>query len=131
MSFRETENRPLALVAMLVCLGMGVWLRFDYALGHHHPRHIASSHAGDYLERAQDLLARGADRDLADTIWPPGTSALWAVWSALDSSQELAALGNALASVAVVLLTAACAALLAGARAGWLALALASLHPGF
>jgi hypothetical protein len=114
----------------IACFVVGSWLRIDY-LRDHHPRHYASSDAADYLERAQAWLAVGATERIDDTIWPPGTPALLALLSALDPGQELGAYGNALAGLLVVLLTAASVSMIAGKRAGWIALALAALHPGF
>ncbi|HET6332490.1 MAG TPA: phospholipid carrier-dependent glycosyltransferase, partial [Polyangiales bacterium] len=115
----------------LACCALGAWLRVDYALFHHHLRHRASSDALLYLERAQELLQRGAVPNLPATIWPPGTSALWAVLSAVDPAQQLTAAWSAAASILVMPLTAAIAGLLAGPRAAWIALAIAALHPGF
>jgi hypothetical protein len=125
-----TGGRTLA-TACSACGVLGALLRLDYALGHHHLRHRASSDALEYLERAQLWLRPGASAELSATIWPPGTSALWAVLSALDPSQGAAAVANALGSLLVMPLTAAMAGLLAGARAAWIALALSALHPGF
>jgi hypothetical protein len=124
------RGRTLASACGL-CGVLGAVLRLDYALGHHHLRHRASSDALEYLERAQQWLRPGSLPELRATVWPPGTSALWALLSALDPSQGAAAAANALASLLVMLLTAAMAGLLAGPRAGWIALALAALHPGF
>jgi hypothetical protein len=115
----------------LACCALGTWLRIDYALFHHHLRHRASSDAFQYLERAMDLLQRGAVPNMPATIWPPGTSALWAALSAIDPSQQVSAAWNAAASILVMPLTAAAAGLLAGSRAAWIALAIAALHPGF
>jgi hypothetical protein len=118
-------------IASLACCVLGAWLRIDYALFHHHLRHRATSDALLYLERAQDLLQRGAVPELPATIWPPGTAALWATLSAIDPSQQLTAAVNTGASILVMPLTAAIAGLLAGRRAAWIALAIAALHPGF
>ncbi|HKU43554.1 MAG TPA: hypothetical protein VJR89_35570 [Polyangiales bacterium] len=125
---RKVSWRSLAIAA---CAMAGVFLRVHYALVQHHPRHYVSSDAAAYLERAEKLIAIGARVDLSDTIWPPATSGLWALFSALDASQQLLALWNAAASVLVMLLTAASAALLLGRAAGGIALVLASVHFGF
>lgn len=118
-------------IVSLGCFALGAWLRVDYALFHHHLRHRATSDALLYLERAEELLQRGAVPNLPATIWPPGTSALWAALSAIDPSLQLTAAWNAAASMLVMPLTAALAGLLAGPRAAWIALAIAALHPGF
>lgn len=129
----EWLRKPRSRIAnvSLAFAAIGTWLRLDYALGHHHLRHHASSDAFAYLERAQELIQLGARPNLPATIWPPGTSALWALLSAFDPSQALSAFWNACASIAVMPLTAAIAGLLAGPRAAWIALAIAALHPGF
>jgi hypothetical protein len=130
-SLRSLTRGWTLATACGACGVLGAALRLDYAIGHHHLRHRASSDALEYLERAQRWLQPGAQPELGATIWPPGTSALWTLSSALDPSQSVAAAGNALASLLVMLLTAAMAGLFAGTRAAWIALAIAALHPGF
>jgi hypothetical protein len=124
-------RRFAAIALCTIAVGVGVLVRVQYALGHHHPRHYAFSDAASYLETAQRQLDPGPQPNMADTIWPPGTAALWALVLAFDPSLGLGALVNLLSSLAVMLLTAASAARLAGRKTAWIALSIAALHLGF
>lgn len=110
---------------------LGVAARAYYALVSHHPRHFVVSDGRAYVEHAQRLLTSPRAQGLGDTIWPPGASGIWALSLARDPSLGGVALLSLLASVCVVALVASSARRVAGARAGHVALILASAHFGY
>jgi hypothetical protein len=119
----------LPVLAVFVAL-FGAIARIAYALIIHHPRHHATSDAYEYIALAHRFLDSPQTQTLSDTIWPPGTSAVWALLFSVDGSLSVLAIANVVASMAVVVLIASSAHLAAGTRAGWWALIFASLHFG-
>jgi hypothetical protein len=125
-----TVDRLLAAVASLAYAG-GVAGRAVYILAKHHPRHHAGSDARDLLDAANRLLEPGAVQTIGDTIWPPGTPSLLALFTLADASLGAAAWLQFVLSCLVPLLVAHTTLLVAGRRAAFVGLALASLHLGF
>src|SRR4029079_11643183 len=98
---------------------------------HHHPRHFVRSDALPILALAQVLADPTAQQQFLHTIWPPGASAFFALNLVFDPTLGSAAGWQFVLSSLVPLLVAQAARWAHGARAGWIALALASLHFGF
>jgi hypothetical protein len=119
----------LATTALLVYVASTV-VRFWYVLVQHHPRHHVTSDAGLLVGLAERLVAAPATQTLSDTIWPPGTSSVLGALMAFDPSLGVAAFVQAAVGVLVPLLIAHATSVALGRRAGWVALALASVHFG-
>jgi hypothetical protein len=115
---------------------VGVWLlgvaaRCIYVLRLHHPRHYVVTDVRQLIDLAQKLIDAPASQAVSDTIWPPGTSAILAVLLARDPTGGIAADFQLLLSCLLPLLVAHTAYLIGGRKLAAVALALASLHPGF
>ncbi len=125
-----------ARVPLPAALGLGAWVagvvaRFSYIFHAHHPRHHVGSDAMPITALAEQLADPAGQQQFFHTIWPPGASAFYALASLLDPTYGLAALGHWLLSSLAPLFIGHAAFLVHGARAGFIALALASLHFGF
>lgn len=120
--------RLLALrSAAAVAFVLGVWLRWEYTLVLHHPRHSIFSDGMPITELAELLADPGGAQKCFHTVWPPGAPAYLALTIPFDPTLGWAAFGLFVASCAVPLLVASTARRIYGPRAGWIALILASL----
>jgi hypothetical protein len=126
----DLRTLALELTASAVYVG-GIAARARYVLVAHHPRHHATTDAGDLLEVATRLLDNGGAQTIHDTIWPPGTPSLLALAMLGDATLGVAAVVQFAMSVLIPLLVAHTTLLAAGRRAAYVALALASVHFGF
>ncbi|HVJ17692.1 MAG TPA: hypothetical protein VM686_19860 [Polyangiaceae bacterium] len=124
-----TTHGKLRLFALLA-YGIGLTLRYKYVVAHH-PRHHATSDAGELVQLADRLLSSPKAQAISDTIWPPGASAILAWLKAFEPTLGLAALVQVLLSATMPLLVAHTAWLVAGSRAASWALILSALHLGF
>ncbi len=115
----------LALAGISVAFGIAE--RASYVLRHHNARHHVTSDAVQLTELARKLVAAPASQSIADTIWPPGASATFALFMARDATLSRAAWFQFALSCAVPWLFAHTAYLLAGARVALFTLAFASL----
>lgn len=119
------------LLTAALAVAAGVYLRVEYGLVLHHPRHFATSDAGDLVALASRLAESPATQKIGDTIWPPGGASLLAPLLAIDASLGLAAKVQVALSVLTFLLVGHMAYCLGGPRTGVVALVFASLHFGF
>jgi hypothetical protein len=110
---------------------LGLAARAQYVLVLHHPRHFVVSDAANLMAIARRLITTPETQQISDTIWPPGASALLALWTRLDVTLGAAAWLQLLLSLLVPLLVAHATSVVAGPAACWLALIAASLHFGF
>jgi hypothetical protein len=120
---------PLPTLAALSYLASTI-VRAWYVLYAHHPRHHVVSDVGPLLALGERLITAPASQTLADTIWPPGTSAVLGSFMALDPSLGLAAGAQVALGALVPLLVADMTRVMLGRRAGLVALVCASLHFG-
>ena len=120
-------SRWLAILGTLA-YGAGVWLRWIYTLTLHHPRHSVFGDGMQITELAEILADPGATQKCFHTIWPPGASAYLALHLVFDPTLGSAAAGLFALSCAMPLLIAHAARGPYVMRAGWIALAMASLH---
>jgi hypothetical protein len=109
----------------------GIFARARYVLVAHHPRHHATTDAGDLLGVATRMLERADTQTIHDTIWPPGAPSLYALLMLGDATLGVAAAVQFAMSALIPLFVAHTTLLAAGRRAAFVALALASLHLGF
>ena len=84
-----------------------------------------------FVELASRLVDPAGVQQRFDTVWPPGTAAFIAWTLGLDPTLGVAAWAQVLASCLVPPLVAHTAWLVAGRKAAYVALAMASLHFGF
>lgn len=127
---RAVVDYRLQLAAALT-VGAGVHLRVEYALSLHHPRHFATSDAGDLVALATRLVQSPATQKIGDTIWPPAAASLLAPLLAVDASLGIAARVQVVLSVLTFLLVGHMAYCLAGPRTAVVALLFAAFHFGF
>jgi hypothetical protein len=128
----KLETREFALMAAAIAVYFGgIVARGRYILVSHHPRHHATTDAGDLLEVATRLLQRADAQTIHDTIWPPGAPSLLALAMLGDATLGVAAVVQFAMSALIPLLIAHTTLLAAGRRAAYVALLLASLHFGF
>lgn len=105
----------------------GVWLRWLYVLRLHHPRNAIFGDSMPITELAEILVDPAGVQKCFHTVWPPGASAHLALHLVFDPTLGSAAVALLVLSCALPLFIADAARRIYGARAGWLALALASL----
>jgi hypothetical protein len=108
----------------------GAIARVLYILVHHHPRGSVISDAIPVVNLAELLTDPAGKQQFFHTIWPPGTSAFLALTLPFDPSLGFAAVLQCLASIAIPLLALLAGRWAYGPAAGWVALALASVHFG-
>src|SRR5450432_277930 len=125
----QRRDAGLAIVASFVYLASTI-VRGWYVLSAHHPRHHVTSDVVPLLGLAERLVTSPESQTLADTIWPPGTSAVLGAFMTLDASLGVAAIAQAVLGALVPLFVADAARVMLGRRAGLIALVFASLHFG-
>jgi hypothetical protein len=119
-----------ALVGVLA-YAIGVAARWSYILRTHHPRHQVFSDAMPITALAEVLADPAGQQRFFHTIWPPGASAFYALHIVWDPTLGSAAFWHFVLSSLGPLLIGHAGYLAYGARGGWAALALSSLHLGF
>ena len=123
----DTRLAAVAFVGYVASTIVRVW----YVLFLHHPRHHVTSDAVSLLDLAARLVTTPGGQTIADTIWPPGTSAWLAAALVFDPTLGLAAVAQATMGALVPLLVAHTTYVALGRRPALVALIFASLHFGF
>lgn len=106
MTSRSNSSGWALRLAALAAFALGVWLRWDYVLRSHHPRHHVYSDAARYVDHAVRLITPGAKEGIFDTIWPPGNAYYLAANLLWDRSPGTAAGVHLLTAVLIPVLVA-------------------------
>ncbi|MDP9000334.1 MAG: hypothetical protein M3O46_09505 [Myxococcota bacterium] len=115
----------------VVAYCVGLIARRAYILDAHHPRNHVYSDGMPITALAELLVDPNGRQQFFHTLWPPGTSAFFALNLIYDPTLGSAAAWQFVLSSAVPLIVAHTARLAWGPRAGWIALTMSALHFGF